>query len=57
MVFKNAVLRWIFRIKREEVSGSWRKSHNEELYDLYLSLNIIELIKSRSMNGRGMWHA
>jgi hypothetical protein len=44
-VFQSAVLRWIYGLKREKVTGSWRKSHNEELHDLYLSLNIIELIK------------
>jgi len=47
-VFKNLVLRRIFGPKREEVTGEWRKLHNEELNDLYSSPNI-RLIKSRMM--------
>jgi hypothetical protein len=34
-VFENRVLRRIFRPKRDEVTGEWRRLHNEELYDLY----------------------
>ena len=34
-VFENRVLRWICRPKRDEVTGEWRKLHNEELNDLY----------------------
>jgi uncharacterized membrane protein len=48
-VFENRVLRKIFGPKRDEVTGEWRKLHNEELRDLYSSLNIIRVIKSRSM--------
>jgi hypothetical protein len=44
------VLRKIFGPKREE-DGSWRKLHNDELLDLYSSLNIVMVIKSRRM----MW--
>jgi hypothetical protein len=40
-VFKNRVLRKIFGLKRDEVTGEWRKLHNEELYALYSSPNII----------------
>ena len=42
-------LRRLFGPKRDEVTGEWRKLHNEELNDLYTSLNIIPLIKSRRM--------
>jgi hypothetical protein len=48
-VFENRVLRRIFRPKREEVAGGWRRLHNEELYNLYASQNIISVIKSRRM--------
>jgi hypothetical protein len=37
MVFENRVLRRIFGPKRDEVTGEWRKLHNDELYILYLS--------------------
>jgi hypothetical protein len=46
-VFKNKVLRRIFGQKRDEVTGGWRKLHNEELRDLYSSPGIIGIIKSR----------
>jgi hypothetical protein len=48
-VFENRVLRRIFGPKRDEVTGDWRRLHNEELYDLYSSQNIIGEIKSRRM--------
>jgi hypothetical protein len=41
------VLRRIFGPKREEVTGGWRKLHNEELRDLYSSPSIIRMIKAR----------
>ena len=47
MVFENRVLRRIFGTKRDEVTGEWRKLHNEELYDLYCSPKIVRVIKSR----------
>ena len=47
MVFGNGVLRGIFGPKRDEVTGEWRKLHNEELNDLYFSPNIVWEIKSR----------
>ena len=43
------MLRRIFGAKRGEVTGEWRKSHNEELNDLYSSPNIVWVVKSRIM--------
>jgi hypothetical protein len=48
-VFENRVLRRIFGPKRDEVTGCWRKLHNEELHNLYSSPSIIRIIKSRRM--------
>jgi hypothetical protein len=48
-VFENRVLRRIFGPKRDEVTGRWRKLHNEELHNLYSSSNIIRVIISRRM--------
>jgi hypothetical protein len=48
-VFENRVLRKIFRPKRDEVTGEWRRLHNEEFNGLYSSPNIIRVIKSRRM--------
>jgi hypothetical protein len=52
-VFGNRVLRRIFGPKRDEVTGEWRRLHNEELNDLYSSSNIIRVIKSRRMRWVG----
>jgi len=52
-VFENRVLRRIFGAKRDEVTGEWRKLHNEELNDLYSSPNIVRVIKSRIMRWAG----
>jgi hypothetical protein len=46
-VFEDRVLRRIFGPKRDEVTGDWRKLHNEELYNLYSSPGIIRMNKSR----------
>src|SRR5215469_7296138 len=48
-VFGNRVLRRIFGPKRDEVTGEWRKLHNEELRDLYSLPNIVRVVKSRRM--------
>jgi hypothetical protein len=52
-VFENRVLRRIFGPKRDEVTGEWRRLHNEELNDLYSSPTIIRVIKSRRMRWVG----
>ena len=46
-MFENRVLRRIFGPKKDEVTGEWRKLHDEELYDPYPSPNIVRVIKSR----------
>ena len=52
-VFENTVLRRTFGPRRDEVTGEWRRVHNEELNDLYSSLNIVRVIKSRRMRWAG----
>jgi hypothetical protein len=52
-VFQNRALRRIFGPKRDEVTGEWRKLHNEELHNLYSSPDIIRQIKSRRMRWAG----
>jgi hypothetical protein len=52
-MFENRVLRRIFGPKRDEVTGDWRKLHNEELRDLYSSPSIIRIIKSREVRWAG----
>jgi hypothetical protein len=52
-VFENKVLRRIYGPRRDEVTGEWRRLHNEELNDLYCSLNIVRMIKSRKMRWAG----
>jgi hypothetical protein len=52
-VFENRVLRRIFGPKKDEVTGEWKKLHNEELRDLYSSPSIIRIIKSRRTRWAG----
>jgi hypothetical protein len=53
-VLENRVLRRVFGPKREEVTGEWRKLHNEELSNLYSLPNIVRAVKWRRM--RWAWH-
>ena len=52
-VFENRVLRKVFGPKRDEVTGEWRKLHNEELNDLDSLPNIVRVVKSRRMRWAG----
>ena len=50
------VLRRIFGSRRDEVTGGWRRLHNEELNDLYCSPNIVRVITRRiRWTGLGIW--
>jgi hypothetical protein len=53
-VFENRVLRRIFGPKRDEVTGEWRKLHNEDLHNVSSSPDIIRQVKSRRMGWA--WH-
>ena len=52
-VFGNRLLRRVFGFKRDEVTGEWRKLHNEELSDPYSLPNIVQAVKSRRMRWVG----
>ena len=52
-VFENRVLRRVFGSKTDEVTGEWRKLHNEELRDLYFLPNIVRVVKSKRMRRAG----
>jgi len=52
-VFENMALRRLFEPRRDEVTGEWRRLHNEELNGLYSSPNIVRVIKSKRMRWAG----
>ena len=52
-MFENMVLRRIFGPRRDEVTGEWKRLHNEELNDFYCSPNMVRVIKSRRMRWAG----
>jgi hypothetical protein len=52
-VYENRAPRRIFGLKKDEVTGDWRKLYNEELHNLYFSPNIIRMIKSRRIRWAG----
>jgi len=52
-VFENRVLRRVFGLKRDEVTGEWRKLHSEELRDLYSLPNIVRVVKLKRMRWAG----
>ena len=54
-VFEYRVLRKVFGPKRDEVTGEWRKLHNEELRDLYSLPNIVREVNREEWDGRGIW--
>jgi hypothetical protein len=55
-VFQNRVLRRIFGPKKDEVTGEWRKLHNEELHNMYSSPDIIRQVKANEMGGACSTH-
>jgi len=54
-VFENMTLSRIFGLRRNEVTGEWRRLHYKELNDLYCSPNIVRVIKSRRIRWVGQW--
>jgi hypothetical protein len=52
-VFENRALRRVFGPKRDEVTGEWRRLHNEQRYALYVTVNMIRVMKSRRLRRTG----
>jgi hypothetical protein len=52
-VYENRVLRRVFGPKKDEVTQGWRRLHKEELHNLYSSLNISKIIRSKRIRGMG----
>jgi hypothetical protein len=52
-LFENGVLKTVFGPKREEVVGGWKKFYNEECHNLYASLDVIRVIKSKGVRWAG----
>ena len=52
-MFENRVLRRVFGPRRDELTGEWRKLHNEELRNLYSLPYIVRVVKSRRMGWSG----
>jgi PAS domain-containing protein len=52
-VFENRMLRRIFGLKRDEVTGEWRKLYTEERNDMYWSTNVVRVIRSRRKRWAG----
>jgi hypothetical protein len=52
-VLENRVMKKKFGPKRDEITGEWRRLHNEELHHLYCSPNIVRVIKLRKMRWAG----
>jgi hypothetical protein len=52
-VFENRVLRRVFGPKGDEVTGKWRKLHNEKFNDMYSLAKIVRVVKSRRMRWAG----
>ena len=49
VLFENKVLRKIYGPKRDEMTGEWRRLHNEELHGLYDSPDVVRIMKSRRL--------
>ena len=55
-MLESRVLRRIFGPTKDGVTRKWRRLHNKELYDLYSSPNIFQLMNQKELDGQAMWH-